>query len=261
MTRVVLGALGVGVDPADEVLLRGGDAAADDDVLAGQGELAGGRLGLDRGGADLAEAAEAVRLAVEHQHPRGQPGRRPAAELDPGGAGVEVGARRVLEAGALEPDPALGVLAAPVVADHPRPASQLDLLAVDLQTPAEAGVGEGGDELGLRQRRLVEPVGGQVLAGLGVAVEGEVPGGLQRLGLDRAAGLAGADLGPATRIQEPTGAESWRRRTVSFVARGPSASRSKRTNQIEALGSAPGRLWTVWRIQIPRPPPGRQALM
>ena len=64
-----------------------------------------------------------------------------------------------------------------------------------------------------------------------------------------------------TRIQEPLGAESSAAGTVTFVARGPSAARSKRTNQIEAFGSAPGRLWTVWRIQIPRPPPGSQALM
>ena len=88
-------------------------------------EQAAGRL-LDRGRADRAEAAQPVRLAFQHQHPRGDPGAGPGAELDPGGAGVEVGAGRVGEAGALEPDPALGVLGAPVVADHPRPAVELD---------------------------------------------------------------------------------------------------------------------------------------
>ena len=66
---------------------------------------------------------------------------------------------------------------------------------------------------------------------------------------------------PSTLIHDPAGAESSAAGTVTLVARGPSASRSKRTNQIEAFGSAPGRLWTVWRIQIPRPPPGWQALM
>ena len=65
----------------------------------------------------------------------------------------------------------------------------------------------------------------------------------------------------STLIHKPTGAESCAAGTVTLVARGASASRSKRTNQIEALGSAPGRLCTVWRIQIPWPPPGRQALM
>ena len=65
---------------------------------------------------------------------------------------------------------------------------------------------------------------------------------------------------PPTLIQPPSGTESSAAGTVTFVARGPSASRSKRTNQIEALGSAPGRLWTVWRIQSAWPPPGRAAL-
>src|SRR4051812_19286104 len=63
--RVVLGAVGIGVDPADEVLLRGRNAAADHDVLARQSELAGARLGHDRGGADLTKAAQPVLLAVE----------------------------------------------------------------------------------------------------------------------------------------------------------------------------------------------------
>ena len=64
---------------------------------------------------------------------------------------------------------------------------------------------------------------------------------------------------PATWIHPPAGIESSDAAKVALVARGPAASRSKKVNQIEALGSAPGRLWTVCRIQIPRPPPGRQA--
>src|SRR5215203_6874548 len=62
---VVLGARRVGVDPADEVLGRGGDAAVDDDVLAGEEEAADGWLLFDPGRADRAEAAEPVRLAIE----------------------------------------------------------------------------------------------------------------------------------------------------------------------------------------------------
>ncbi len=169
----------------------------DDDVLAGEDEAADRRLLLDRRRADLAEAAEPVGDAVEHQHPRGDPGAGAAAELDPGGAGVEVGAGRALEAGALQPDPALGVLGPPVVADHPRPAAQLDRLVVDFQPALEAGVGEGGEELGPRQRRLVEPVGREVLAGGVVAVEVERPGGAERLGVDRALGPPRPDLGVA----------------------------------------------------------------
>ena len=48
---------------------------------------------------------------------------------------------------------------------------------------------------------------------------------------------------------------------VAFVAIGAGASASKSTNQIEAVGSALGRLWIVWRIHTPRPPSGRAALM
>src|ERR1700710_1224188 len=102
---VVLGALGVGVDPADEILLGGGDAAADDDVPAREDEGADARRLLDRGRADRAEPAEPVRLAVQHQHPRGNPGAGAGAELDPGGTGVEGGAGRGGESGALEPTP------------------------------------------------------------------------------------------------------------------------------------------------------------
>jgi len=63
----------------------------------------------------------------------------------------------------------------------------------------------------------------------------------------------------ATRIQPLSGTESPLEGTVTLVARGAPASRSKSVNQIEPVAFAPGRLWTVWRIQIPRPPSGRQA--
>ena len=71
----------------------------------------------------------------------------------------------------------------------------------------------------------------------------------------------GPTIASPTWIHDPFGTESSLAGTVTFVARGPAAWRSKKTNQIEAVGSAPGRLWTVWRIQTPRPPPGSQALM
>ncbi len=62
-----------------------------------------------------------------------------------------------------------------------------------------------------------------------------------------------------TRIQEPAGVVNRPAGTVTLVARGAAASRSKSVNQIEPVGSPRGRLWTVWRIQIPRPPSGRHA--
>jgi len=55
----------------------------------------------------------------------------------------------------------------------------------------------------------------------------------------------------ATLIQEPAGALSPDSSTVSFVALGPLSSASKSVNQIDPCGRLSGRLWTVWRIQIP----------
>ena len=56
-------------------------------------------------------------------------------------------------------------------------------------------------------------------------------------------------------------------RSWSLVKMGTTAAQKKlffnlrrMKNQIEAFGSAPGRLCTVCRIQTPRPPPGSQAL-
>src|SRR5260221_4664162 len=135
-----------------------------------------------------------MRLAFEHQHSRRHPGSRPRAKLDPCRARVEVGIRRVLEAGALQPDPALGVLGAPVVADHPRPAVELNRLAADVHAAVEAGVREEGDELRLWQSRLVEAVGWEVLAGLGVAGECELPRSLDGIGVEGAHRPTGADL-------------------------------------------------------------------
>ena len=102
---------------------------------------------------------------------------------------------------------------------------------------------------------------GRYLQGSALASKVSDQAALTRVGVDRALGRPGATSASPTRIQEPGGADSSAAGTVTLVARGPSAARSKKTNQIEALGSAPGRLWTVWRIQIPRPPPGSQALM
>ncbi len=71
----------------------------------------------------------------------------------------------------------------------------------------------------------------------------------------------GSSTAPATSISVPAVAATSFAGTVTLVARGPAASASKSVNQIEPVSSAPGRLCTVWRIQIARPPPGRVALM
>ena len=92
---VVLGPGRVGVDPADEVLRGGRDAAADGDVLAGQEELAAGRAPPRSGPARIwprppSRCGSPSSISI----PEGIQGLVRRAELDPRGAGVEVGAGR-----------------------------------------------------------------------------------------------------------------------------------------------------------------------
>ena len=62
----------------------------------------------------------------------------------------------------MQPDPALGVLGAPVVADHAAPAGDLGAAAAGLDPAAEHGVRARALELGPRQRRAVHPRARQV---------------------------------------------------------------------------------------------------
>ena len=211
--RVVLGAVRVGVDPADEVLRLGRDVALDDDARAVQDEVAARRCLVDRRRAHPLDAAEPVFHTVEDEAPVGDPRHGGGADLDPGGAGVEVGAARAVgEGGALDPDPALGVLGAPVVADHPRPVGEVDIPAVDGQLAREERVRVGAEELRLRQLRLVHPLPRQEVEGLGVVGEGEVPARAQRLGLDPAVRLAVFQHGVADAdVEVPAAGELARR--------------------------------------------------
>ena len=205
----MLGADGVGVDPGDEVLGRRLNDPRQLHALPLQSEAASGRLLLDLGAADALEAAEPVGLAVQHQHRVADPGRLHAGDLDPAHRHVEVvlgGAP--LEPGALDPDPALGVLGAPVVADHAAPAVDVDPLAGDLEASVVDGVRVRAEELRLRQRRVVEEVAGQVVEGLVLVGEGEVPARRQRVGRDRARGapvtqdrVADPDVGVVGRVE------------------------------------------------------------
>ena len=63
------------------------------------------------------------------------------------------------------------------------------------------------------------------------------------------------------RTYAPSGVDSSVAGKVAFVATGAGASPSNRTNQMDPVGSAWGRLWIVWRIHTPSPPSGRAALM
>ena len=79
---------------------------------------------------------------------------------------------------AVQPDPALGVLRAPVVARHPAPAVHRDLAALHRQAAGEARGGRRRQQLGARQPRPVHPCTRQVEEWLLGALERQLPGEL-----------------------------------------------------------------------------------
>ena len=137
---------------------------------------------------------------VEHQHRVPDPRSGPAGDLDAADRHVEIVLGRVaLEAGALDPDPALGVLGSPVVADHPAPPVHLDSIAAHLEHAVEDRVRVRAEELGLRELRAVEEVPRQVVEGLVAVLEAQVPAGLEDVGGDAAGRVA---IGQA-RLRDP----------------------------------------------------------
>ena len=80
-----------------------------------------------------------------------------------------------LEARPVQPDPALGVLGAPVVAHHPGPAVQVEQPAVEVHRAREARGGQRGQQLGPGQRRVVHERPREVVQLLLGGVEAEVP--------------------------------------------------------------------------------------
>ena len=89
-------------------------------------------------------------------------GEQGAADAHAGEGQLEPGVGLVLEARGVQPDPALGVLAAPVVADGRAPADDVDERAVEDHLPARDAVRDGRLELGLGERQAVERGGAQV---------------------------------------------------------------------------------------------------
>ena len=84
-------------------------------------------------------ALQAVLGVADSQHGVGYPRGRDGTELDPARRHVEIGGLAPVEERSLDPDPSLRVLGAPVVADHPRPFRDLDLLAAEGQPAVEPG--------------------------------------------------------------------------------------------------------------------------
>src|SRR4051794_21612591 len=79
---------------------------------------------------------------------------------------------------------------APVVADHPSPPLDFDGLAIELDLTIEDRVRVRTQELGPGNRRAVEEVPRQMVEGLVVVGEAQVPSGRQCGGLDAARGAA-----------------------------------------------------------------------
>ena len=161
---------------------------------------------------DAVEAAEPVLGAIDAQHPVGHPGRGHRADLDPTGGEVEIAPPLAAQVAALDPYPALGVLRPPVVTDHPRPVGELDPLAAHRHRALKARARIGAEELGTGQRRLVEPLVGQVVERLAGIVEAEIPARLKLGRGELAGGAAGfehgavdADVGAFGRRELPGG--------------------------------------------------------
>ncbi len=94
-----------------------------------------------------------------------------APELDAAERDVEPRVGRAVEADAVEPDPALGVLGAPVVADHARPGVELPVL----DAAGDRRVGQRALGLGARERGVVEAGVGEVAQRRGARAEAAAP--------------------------------------------------------------------------------------
>src|SRR4051812_39603968 len=145
---VVLAASGVGVQPRDE--RRGAHL----DAHVAERDRAAVRALRDAGARP--QAAEPCAAPVELQRAVGEPGRGERADAHAPERDVEPRARRALEPDTVQPDPALGVLRAPVVADHAGPGVELPALAVGLDPARDRGVGQRALRLRARQRRVIE---------------------------------------------------------------------------------------------------------
>src|SRR5262249_7791198 len=90
--------------------------------------------------------------------------------------------------GACHQAPGAGMRAPPVVPPPPPPVPDLDALPPDLQPAVEDRVRIGAEELGLGQLRAVEELARQMMEGLVVIGEAEVPAGREHIGLELAGG-------------------------------------------------------------------------
>ena len=174
-----------------------------------------------------------------------RPGTRDRADRD-----IEPRAGVLMEADAVQPDPALGVLGPPVMPNHPPPAAQLDdgagLGARQLEhSPSKRAAGSGARELRARQGGPIDP-GLREMSYLRLGrrdpSDQRAPRRYPRRGRDPAGRLAqgdpaaGGDAGP---------------RWSSCACTAPPGAGSKRVNHTEPRGGRPGGL--VDRAADPQP--------
>src|SRR5436189_278523 len=128
----------IGVGPADEALAPSAHLAADRHVAARNREHSDMRVLFDPRPAGCLDATEHVPLPAKRHYTVAHPRRRPRPDLD--AADRHVVPRVVVvavEVRPVQPDPALRVLGAPVVADHPGPAVELHGALAERHTTAE----------------------------------------------------------------------------------------------------------------------------
>src|SRR5262245_48904821 len=137
------------------------------------------------------QPAEAMPYAVEAEGSVGDPGEGDPADPDPPDGDVEPGRGVGGEIRAVQPDPPLGVLGAPVVPDHPAPAVEYEFLPADLDSPSYRNIGIRGREFRTGDGRLIHPLTWQMPQRLGGPVVAQIPGGATQAPAQFARGLAG----------------------------------------------------------------------
>ncbi len=144
-------------------------------------------------------------LPVDAQRSAGDPRGGAPRHAHPADRDVEPRLVLLLEADAVQPDPPLGVLGAPVVADHPAPAVELDRAAGKHERAFEARRGRGARELRARQRGAVEAA----RAGGGAArARREAKRSDQRASPQAPSARPGPSRESPTAIHPPAGTES-----------------------------------------------------
>src|SRR5450759_512212 len=154
---VVLTTVWIAIAPARGAVGRRVNVGFDGQAaLSGQRKRAAGGALRDLQPA-RAEPAEARPSTVQRDRSARHPRREASSHEHPPKRHVQPRRGVLLETDPMQPDPALGVLGAPVVPHHAPPSAQLQRAVGQLDRAVEARRRGGARELGARQRGLVEP--------------------------------------------------------------------------------------------------------